>query len=281
MDTGLLTRREFGALLAAAACFAADRPSFFIQMSDPQFGMFTSNAGLEGETRNFERAISEANRLRPAFVIVTGDLVNRPADPAQVAEYKRIIAKLDKSIPLYSVPGNHDIGNECSLEGLRSWGQALGRDHYSFRSGSLYAIVLNTVLMSAPAECAKEAAEQEAWLARELATARRARARHVILFQHHPLFVKDPAEPDTYHNVPALARQRFLALLNRSTVSHVFAGHLHYNVEEQADRIKMVTTGPVGKPLGGAQSGLRIVKFGGSSLEHRYYTLEELPERIE
>jgi predicted phosphodiesterase len=63
-------------------------------------------------------------------------------------------------------------------------------------------------------------------------------------------------------------------------VSHVFAGHLHYNVEEQADRIKMVTTGPVGKPLGGAQSGVRIVKFGGGALEHRYYTLEELPEKI-
>ena len=281
MDPGHLTRREFGALLAAGACFAADRPSFFIHMSDPQFGMFTSNAGFEGETRNFERAISEANRLRPAFVIVTGDLVNRPADPAQVAELKRIIAKLDKSIPLYSVPGNHDIGNECSRELLRTWRKAFGRDHYSFRSGSLYAIVLNTVLMTAPAECAKEAAQQETWFEQELAKARRARARHVIVFQHHPLFVKNPAEPDSYHNVSTLARQRYLALLNPSTVSHVFAGHLHYNVEEQADRIKMVTTGPVGKPLGGALSGVRIVKFSGSSLEHRYYSLEELPERIE
>jgi hypothetical protein len=38
---------------------------------------------------------------------------------------------------------------------------------------------------------------------------------------------------------------------------------------------------PEGVGLGGAQSGVRIVKFGGSALEHRYYALEELPERIE
>ena len=33
----------------------------FIQMSDPQFGMFTSNAGFAHETVNFEFAIASAN----------------------------------------------------------------------------------------------------------------------------------------------------------------------------------------------------------------------------
>jgi hypothetical protein len=36
----------------------------FIQMSDPQFGMYSKNQGFEHETANVEFAISIANRLR-------------------------------------------------------------------------------------------------------------------------------------------------------------------------------------------------------------------------
>lgn len=268
-------------LFAAAACLGADREPFFVQMSDPQFGMVSNNNGFKFETRNLERAVQWVNRLRPAFVVVTGDLVNRPADPAQVGEYRRIMAGLDRSIPLYNVPGNHDIGNQCSAESLQAWRRTFGRDHYSFQSGALYGIVLNTVLLSAPGECAAEAAAQETWLAEELEKARRARARHVVVFQHHPPFVADAEEAAGYHNLPVPARRRYLELLGKSTVSHVFAGHLHRNAEGRAGGIAVITTGAVGKPLGGSRSGLRVVKFGGRVLEHQYHALEEMPGRIE
>src|ERR1700719_1339467 len=97
-------------LLAAGVGRAAD--FFFLQMSDPQCGMYTANGEFSQETANFEFAIANATRLRPAFVVVCGDLINKPGDPAQTAEYLRIAAKLDRSIPLYSVAGNHDVGNE-------------------------------------------------------------------------------------------------------------------------------------------------------------------------
>src|SRR6478752_5271009 len=76
----------------------APRPSpfFFIQMSDPQFGMFTANGDFLQETANFTRAIDAANRLRPAFVVVTGDLTNRQGDSAQIAEYRRVASTLDR-----------------------------------------------------------------------------------------------------------------------------------------------------------------------------------------
>ena len=63
--------------LAFAATLAAQT---FIQMSDPQFGMFTENKGFEHETANFEFAMAAANRLKPAFVVLTGDLVNAAGD---------------------------------------------------------------------------------------------------------------------------------------------------------------------------------------------------------
>ena len=70
--------------LAFAATLAAQT---FIQMSDPQFGMYADNKGFEHETANFEFAVATANRLKPAFVVMTGDLVNAPGDEAQIAAF--------------------------------------------------------------------------------------------------------------------------------------------------------------------------------------------------
>jgi predicted MPP superfamily phosphohydrolase len=90
----------------------------FIQMSHPQFGMYTKNANFEHETVNFEFAIANANRLKPAFVVITGDLINDAKSGAQAAEYKRISAKLDTNIRLYRVAGNRDAENEPTKESL-------------------------------------------------------------------------------------------------------------------------------------------------------------------
>jgi len=43
-----------------------------------QFGMYTQNEGFAHETVNFDFASAPANRLKPAFVIVTVDLINKP-----------------------------------------------------------------------------------------------------------------------------------------------------------------------------------------------------------
>jgi predicted MPP superfamily phosphohydrolase len=97
------------ALLASSPAARQAAPFFFIQMSDPQFGMFADDTEFTQETINFEMAIATANRLRPGFVVITGDLINKPLDRAQVDEFERIAARLDKRIPLYRVAGNHDV----------------------------------------------------------------------------------------------------------------------------------------------------------------------------
>ncbi|HYV29988.1 MAG TPA: hypothetical protein VEO53_02580, partial [Candidatus Binatia bacterium] len=70
--------------LAGAAAAAGPEPFFFIQLSDPQLGMFTENADFAQETANLEFAVAAVNRLHPAFVVITGDLVNRPGDASQI-----------------------------------------------------------------------------------------------------------------------------------------------------------------------------------------------------
>jgi len=58
--------RAMGSLAFAAALPAQT----FIQMSDPQFGMFTKDVDFAHETANLEFAIAAANRLKPEFVVI-------------------------------------------------------------------------------------------------------------------------------------------------------------------------------------------------------------------
>ena len=50
-------------LLFQAASAIAAEPFFFIQLSDPQFGMFTNDKDFAQETANFEFAVATVNRL--------------------------------------------------------------------------------------------------------------------------------------------------------------------------------------------------------------------------
>jgi len=107
------------ALAVGAALMQAQSPrSFFIQLADPQFGAFTQDKDFVQETANYEFAVANINRIKPAFVIVCGDLINKTGDPVQTAEYHRVTAMIDKSIPVYAVPGNHDVGNTPTAETL-------------------------------------------------------------------------------------------------------------------------------------------------------------------
>ncbi|MGH7248596.1 MAG: metallophosphoesterase, partial [Pseudomonadota bacterium] len=221
---------QAAALLILAPALSSGQSFFFLQMSDPQFGMYADNRNFSQETTNFEFAISTANRLRPAFVVVCGDLVNRPADPAQMAEYWRIAHKLDSAIPLYNVAGNHDVGNEPTPESLGAYRKNFGPDYYTFRHGNFEGLVLDSSLIQHPEKAPEEAARQERWLTTELRKASVAGSRRLVIFQHIPWFLETPDEPDQYFNIPLAARSRYLALFKRSGVKYVFAGHTHRNV---------------------------------------------------
>ena len=265
-------------LWLAAACA---QPFFFIQATDPQFGMYAENRNFTQETTNFEFLIATANRLRPAFVIVTGDLVNRTGDPAQTAEYLRIAGRLDSAIPIYHVPGNHDMGNAPTPESLAAYRAKFGPDYYAFRAGPMAGIVLDSTLIFDSRQVPGEAEKQEAWLRAELEKAKRDGIAHIVVFQHHPWFVHSPDEPDQYENLPKASRVRYLKLFEESGIRQVFAGHYHQNAAARNGSLEMVTTGPIGKPLRGGVSGFRIGVIRNGGIEHQYYQMGDVPNRIE
>lgn len=270
--------RAFLLPFALAGGLAAQTVTF-MQMSDPQFGMITADKGFEQETANFEFAVATANRLKPAFIVITGDLINKPGDPAQTAEFHRIAAKVDKSIHVYNVAGNHDVDNDPTPQTLATYRKNFGPDYYTFREGPVTGIVLNSSLLKSPEKVKDEAAKMETWFKAELEKAKAANAQNVIVFLHISLFLKAGDEADQYFNIPKETRARYLKLLHDNGVRYVFAGHYHRNEEGKDGDLTLITSGPVGKPLGGAKSGLRMITVSGTAITHKYFDFGELPEK--
>jgi 3',5'-cyclic AMP phosphodiesterase CpdA len=268
-------------VLSCAFLFAQpSRSFFFIQLADPQFGMMPLQKDFHKERQNLARAVEAINRLRPDFVVVCGDLVNSPGNPLQIAAFRQTIASMDTSIPLYLVPGNHDVGNTPTPATLETYQKEFGKDYYSFvRHGTTF-VVLNTSVLKNAKKVPIEASKQRTWIAKTLDEAREKHVR-VIVFQHHPWFLKDADERDSYFNMPRWVRNKFLPSFDSSGVVSVYAGHLHSNAAGTYRRLKMITSGPVGMPLGFDPSGIRIVIVHPTSIEDKYYSLKRIPAKVE
>ncbi len=278
-------RRLFLALCFVAILLPAtaqsNEPWFFAVLADPQFGMYAKDKNFVQETANFEFAIANLNRLHPRFVVICGDLVNRTGDPAEIAEYKRLLQKLDPSIPVYNVVGNHDIGNIPTSETLDRYHAAFGPDYYTFSQGGIFGIVLDSNLIRAPQRDPDAARQQKAWLEKTLASAKSSSKQQIVVFQHIPYFIHDSSEADGYFNIPMPARRQYLDLLERAGVKYVFAGHYHRNAIGVDGPLTEVVTGAVGMPLGGSLSGFRIVTVDGTHFNPIWYCFGGIPNQVD
>jgi 3',5'-cyclic AMP phosphodiesterase CpdA len=260
--------------------FSQEQPSYFAMLTDTQFGMYASDRDFVRETANYEFAVATINRLKPAFVIILGDLVNKEGDADQIREFQRISGKIDKSIPIYNVAGNHDVGRAPTPETLAAYRKNIGRDYYSFRAGGLYGIVLNSTLIHSPQNAEAEFQAQNAWLQKELETSKSSDAKHVVIFQHHPLFVTGAQEPNDYQNIPVERRQPELELLHQNGVHYIFAGHIHKNSVAKDGDLEMTATGPVAMPFGNDGSGIRLLEVTPAGIQHRYFEFGRMPDRL-
>ena len=264
-------------IVCLAPGFGQEQPFYFAMIADTQLGMHASDRNFEQETASYEFAVATINRLKPEFVIVLGDLVNREEDREQIHEFLRISRKIDPFIPLYYVAGNHDVGRVPTPELLAAYRKIFGRDYYSFREGPIYGIVLNSSLMVAPQKVEAEYDAQLSWLMEELETAKKSDARHIIVFQHHPYFVEDAKEADAYGNVPLERRQAMLELLHSYGVHYVFAGHVHTHSIGKDGDLDMVAVGPVAMSFDEHGSGMMLAAVTAAGVQYRYYGFNKLP----
>lgn len=251
-------------------------PFFFIQLTDPQFGFFEKNEGIAKEIELYNLAVEHINRVMPDFIVITGDFVNQKKSKEQIDAFKTITARINPQIKIHLIPGNHDMGSNPSEKDIEFYKENYGEDRFSFLHNNSLFIGLNTVYIKAGTPEMEE--EQYQWLEKQLASVKK--ANHKILFTHHPFFLREPNEEENYSNIGIEVREKYLSLLEKYKVDFVFSGHYHNNSYGKDSNLQMVTTSAVGKPLGKAPSGMRVVCVYPDRIEHEYYSLDAFPEKI-
>jgi 3',5'-cyclic AMP phosphodiesterase CpdA len=249
-----------------------DKTFSFIQITDPQFGFYSNNNGFNEEVLLYEKAVTKINTINPVFVIITGDVVNDKSNKSQWDEFRRITSLINPGIKVYLTPGNHDIGQDPEKKDIDYYTSMFGSDRFSFGYGNCRFIGFNSCLIKAETPGLEE--EQLEWLKEELAAA--SGARQIMLFCHHPFFIRDLAEPENYSNIKPESRRKYLSLFSEYGVDAIFSGHLHNNASGIFNKSKLITTSAVGKPLADAPSGLRIIQISGEEFKHQYFPLDSV-----
>jgi len=239
----------FVTALLAVACHSNDL--VFVQLSDTQIGFEDESEGYAVSDSLLRDAIAAVNRIKPSFVVITGDLVNHRNSEQQKAIFKSDMALLDSDIPVYILPGNHDIGS-YSQENLEAFEDFIGPDRFAFRKGKSLFLGFDSCPIKDGA--ADREAEQYEWMEKELAAA--SDCNHKYLFLHCPVIRRDIDEPEDYSNFSIPMREKYLSLCKKYGVEAIFSGHTHYDCNTEYDGISFITAGPVCKPLGNGVSGI-------------------------
>ena len=280
---------------------------YFVQLADPQLGMLHRDASWREELATLALAVEHVNRLKPRFVVVSGDLINgfpgEPAIPDQVEAFKGALARLEPSIPLVLEPGNHDLGQRPTGAAVRAYQERFGDDYLRFWVGGVLFVSLNSQLVKA-GDGAPGRAAHASWVAEAFET----RAERVVVLSHICPFVGSPDEAEGWANWPPPARRAVLAQATRAGAGLWLCGHLHGNAVARHGRLEIVTSSAVGsmvnwtlppaeiavmkKPdfrttvgrpavvAGPASSGLRIVRVDEGGFRHRWYPLADVPVRL-
>ena len=141
-------------------------------------------------------AVEHVNRLKPRFVVVSGDLINgfpgKPKVSDQVEAFEGALARLDPSIPLVLEPGNHDLGQRPTEAAVRAYQERFGDDYLRFWVGGVLFVSLNSQVVKAGDGVAARRAAHTSWAAEAFET----RAERVVVLSHICPFVGVPDEAE-------------------------------------------------------------------------------------
>jgi len=291
MDTKKLNRRDFikvagiGAagvglpLQANAAnlcCGLAKKDFCYFVMADPQL--------FWGSKESWEKAIGFANKLRPDFVVVCGDMVNQWNDEKAIDAYLEVAGRLREDITLYHVCGNHDY-SISEPQSLAEYQLNYGQPWYSFEHKNNFFVMFESTMIKYGDENWHLYKWQMRWLENTLKNSQEKGYDNITVYTHYPLALRKADEEDEYFNLPKERRMKLLEMFHRYNVKAVFSGHFHHNTYAKDGDLELITTNSSGiaLPQMGNEPqpiGFRVVKMSAKGLEHKYYSYEELPSKI-
>ena len=259
--------------------FGQDRKQnsfFFIQLSDPQLGFYSQGSDFSREREQMMTFIEAINLLKPAFVVISGDLVHQKDDEAQLAGFDSLCRKIDSSIPLYLIPGNHDVGNDMTEEGTKQFVRRYGSDRFVWKNQNSCVIgFTSSEIRSGSFE--REAAEFR-WIEKQLVKSKK--CDHIILIGHHPFYVYSADEADSYDNIPLDVRSKYLNMFCQYGVDVVLSGHLHRCAQSYYERIRFITSGAAGRSLGVGQPGMMVITVLPEIVHTAFYEIDHLPRSV-
>jgi len=253
--------------------------------------------------------------LKPAFAIVCGDMTNAYPENSSTPLYlqhaekdafKRVFSRVDESIPLLCVCGNHDIGDRPNSKTLNIYKKRWGDDYYSFWFGGVKFLVINTQVYKAlekipyAEDLLRMRRAQDEWLGKELKATEEENPAHLVILSHIPPYIEAADEEDGYFNLKSTTRRELVGKCKAKGASKWFCGHYHRNscACDADGKFEVVVTAAVGCNItttpgvnrrgrvGFAgegkfhftpdMSGFRIVKVTKDAINHRFYPFSKM-----
>ena len=223
------------------------------------FAVVGDNEGDNPDYRDLIKQIAADRNVQ--FLLHVGDTTNR-GGATELAALQALHTELGLTIPVYAVPGNHDIKEDSNRKAFQATFGALPR--------SIDIQNLHLVLLDNADRKIGFPADELAWLERDLADwqTRRLADSLTILAYHRP-FAYPLADffGDDETRASRGTNERFLAILAKFPVQHIFTGHIHtamdFTMVTQTDATNRATqTVPVtisgggGQPIQSAFGGL-------------------------
>ena len=99
--------------------------------------------------------------------------------------------------------------------------------------------------------------EQMEWL--ETALSKDSKDEVSLLFGHHPFFMTDIDEPDSYFPIMPEKRRIYFDMFARLDLDGVYAGHRHETFEAEYNGIPMRTTTSAAYQIGKSNPSVRVI----------------------
>lgn len=264
MKGGVLQARALGEADAKDASFS------FVQISDSHIGFHKApNPDVAGSLRQALARI-RAERIRPAFVLHTGDLTHL-SRPEEFDTLAGLVQDAGVGRTFY-VPGEHDVIGDNGAEFFRRFGehqQAGG--WYSFDHGGVHFVGLVNVLHLKAGGLGSLGADQLAWLKNDLAG--RSASTPIVVFAHMPLWSLYPSwgwgTDDAAEALGYLRRFGSVSVLN---------GHIHQIQQKVEGSVTFYTARSTAypQPAPGVGPGPGPLQSVAPDALHRYLGIRDI-----
>ncbi len=239
----------------------------FVQMCDTQLGF----GGYEDDRNRFEQAVEKINSLKPDFVLICGDLVDR-ANEKSFNDFLEIKNKLN--VPCLLAPGNHDVGNNPNTKSLEFYREKIGADYFVKEFENYALVIANSQLWKKEVE--NESEKHNDWFF-ETINDLNSKNKNIFVVMHFPFFIENVKEEENYYNFPKAKRFEILEFLSENETKAVFSGHAHKTFFNEYKNIKLASTETTSKNFDKRPFGFRLWTFDSKndSLSNKFYGLEE------